>query len=92
LINWERNLSGPIFSRGNSGDWDEAAIWYPTIYKISDTYFMWYEGAGTGNGLVDEASVQASELAREVNYGGYLETNFSQIGVAILNKSDFTWQ
>ena len=92
LINWERSLSGPIFTRSNGGEWDEAAIWFPTIHKINETYFMWYEGAGTGNGLVDEASVQASELAREVNYGGYLETNFSQIGVAILNESEFTWQ
>ena len=92
LINWERSLSGPIFSRGNSGDWDEAAIWYPTIHKINDTYFMWYEGAGTGNGLADDASVRASELAREVNYGGYLESNFSQVGLATLNESEFSWQ
>jgi predicted GH43/DUF377 family glycosyl hydrolase len=92
LINWERSLSGPIFSRGNSGDWDEAAIWYPTIHKINETYFMWYEGAGTGNGLADDASVRESELAREVNYGGYLESNFSQVGLATLNESEFSWQ
>jgi predicted GH43/DUF377 family glycosyl hydrolase len=92
LINWERSSSGPFFSRGNGGEWDEAAIWYPTIHKISHKYFMWYEGAGTGNGLVDEVSVQASQLAREVNYGGYLETNFSQVGLATLNESEFSWQ
>ena len=92
LINWEKSASGPVFSRGNSGEWDEAAIWYPTIHKISDTYFMWYEGAGTGGGLVDDASIRASELAREVNYGGYLETNFSQVGLASLNESEFSWQ
>jgi predicted GH43/DUF377 family glycosyl hydrolase len=92
LINWERSLSGPIFTRGNSGDWDEAAIWYPTIHKIGDTFFMWYEGAGTGNGLVDDVSIEASRLAREVDYGGYLESNFSQVGLATLNESEFSWQ
>lgn len=92
LLNWERSKSNPIFVRGAAGTWDEAAIWYPTIHKINEKFFMWYEGAGTGNALIDESASEASTLARKVNYGGYLVTSFSQVGLAVLDEKDFLWQ
>jgi predicted GH43/DUF377 family glycosyl hydrolase len=82
LVHWERYPGNPIFERGSAGTWDEAALWYPTVRRLGGRYLMWYEGAGTSLGLATDAARSASRTARECNYGGYLETSFSQIGVA----------
>lgn len=91
LYNWEFSKGESILSRGEIGQWDEGAIWYPTIHKVRDKFFMWYEGAGTGNGALDESAQRACQVARNENYGGYLVTSFSQVGVATLDESEFTW-
>jgi predicted GH43/DUF377 family glycosyl hydrolase len=91
LLSWERIPSEAIFRRGEPGAWDEGAIWYPTIHKIKDKFFLWYEGAGTGNQLMAETDIDDSDQARNENYGGYLLTSFSQIGFAELSQADFKW-
>ncbi len=91
LSHWERYPGNPIFSRGRAGEWDEGALWYATVHKFNGQYLMWYEGAGSGMGLSTEEARRASWLAREENYGGYLETSFSQIGVAIATGSLSDW-
>ena len=83
LLTWERYRYNPIFKRGEAGSWDEGALWFPTIRKIKDKYLMWYEGGGSGLGLKAENARHASKIAREQNYGGYLKTSFSQIGIAV---------
>ncbi len=83
LLEWERYQGNPIFTRGDAGSWDEGAVWFPTVRKFGDSYVMWYEGAGTGLGTGGRKARKASRLARAHNYGGYLSTSFSQIGIAI---------
>ncbi|MEP7268721.1 MAG: hypothetical protein ABI844_13925 [Saprospiraceae bacterium] len=83
LLNWERYAYNPIFERGNAGSWDEAALWFPTVRNIKGKYLMWYEGAGSGLGLKTVDARKASKIAREQNYGGYLKTSFSQMGIAV---------
>ena len=87
LIHWEKYAHNPIFKRGNNGSWDEGALWFPTVRNINGKYFMWYEGAGTGLKLKNENARNASKIAREQNYGGYLKSSFSQIGIATFEGS-----
>ena len=90
LCQWERCPDNPIFARGHEGEWDEGALWYPTVYKRKGQYIMWYEGAGAGLGTTTAAARRASKIARE-DYGGYLETSFSQIGVAVAQGNLSDW-
>jgi predicted GH43/DUF377 family glycosyl hydrolase len=83
LSKWERYAFNPIFERGDAGSWDEGALWFPSVRNIQGKYFMWYEGAGSGLGLKTEDARKASKIAREQNYGGYLKTSFSQMGIAV---------
>jgi predicted GH43/DUF377 family glycosyl hydrolase len=83
LVKWKRYAHNPIFERGDAGSWDEGALWFPTIRIIQGKYLMWYEGAGSGLGFKTEYARNASEIAREQNYGGYLKISFSQIGIAV---------
>jgi predicted GH43/DUF377 family glycosyl hydrolase len=83
LMNWQRHAYNPIFERGDAGTWDEGALWFPTIRNIQGKYLMWYEGAGSGLGSETEDARKASKIAREQNYGGYLKTSFSQMGIAV---------
>lgn len=92
LIEWEHIPGGAIFSRGNPGSWDEGAVWFPTIHRIKDRYFMWYEGAGTGLGVASESAKNASNIARDENYGGYLIDSFSQIGLAFSDEDISQWR
>lgn len=87
LIKWERYFYNPIFERGDAGIWDEGALWFPTVRIIQGKYIMWYEGSGSGLGLKTEDARKASKIAREQNYGGYLKTSFSQIGIAVFEGS-----
>ena len=91
LVHWERYPHNPIFERGEAGTWDEGALWFATVRKIGDRYMMWYEGAGTGLGLVSEAARAASRVAREEDYGGYRTTSFSQMGLAAFEGSIGDW-
>ncbi|MCK5758399.1 MAG: hypothetical protein KAH14_04830 [Clostridiales bacterium] len=82
LVLWDRFPDNPILHRGNTGEWDEGAIWFPTIYKHNDKYYMWYEGSGAGLGVESEEAIEASDICRNNDYGGYADINFSQIGLA----------
>jgi predicted GH43/DUF377 family glycosyl hydrolase len=59
LARWTKYEGNPIFSRGERGAWDEGAIWFTTVERIGDRYWMWYEGYGGGT-------------ARDEEYGSYL--------------------
>ncbi len=83
LIRWELYAHNPVFVRGDAGTWDEGALWFPTVRFMQNQYVMWYEGGGTGLGLQTDETREASRIAREENYGGYLKTSFSQIGTAV---------
>ena len=87
LIHWEKYSHNPILERGSNGSWDEGAVWFPTVRNINGKYFMWYEGAGTGMGLKNKKARNASKIARTQNYGGYLKSSFSQIGIATFEGS-----
>jgi predicted GH43/DUF377 family glycosyl hydrolase len=76
LLTWEKYSGNPIFSRGNEGAWDEGAIWFTTVEKVGNTYYMWYEGYGGGT-------------ARTEQYGTYLTQGRSQIGLATLRADSF---
>lgn len=76
LIHWEKYEGNPIFSRGEAGEWDEGAIWFTTVEKINDIYYMWYEGYG-------------GATARWQPYGNYLQGGKSQIGMATLEAKYF---
>ena len=76
LVHWAKYPGNPIFSRGDEGQWDEGAIWFTTVEKISGRYFMWYEGYGGGT-------------ARTEPYGSYLKGGKSQVGMATLDAPYF---
>jgi predicted GH43/DUF377 family glycosyl hydrolase len=76
LIHWTKYAANPIFSRGEEGQWDEGAIWFTTVEKINDRYYMWYEGYGGGT-------------ARTVPYGSYLKGGKSQVGMATMEAPYF---
>jgi predicted GH43/DUF377 family glycosyl hydrolase len=42
-IDWTKQ--GPALLPGGSGDWDEFALWGPTVLKLGSTYWMWYAGS-----------------------------------------------
>jgi predicted GH43/DUF377 family glycosyl hydrolase len=75
LETWTKYENNPIFSRGEKGEWDEGAIWFTTVEKINDTYYLWYEGYGGGT-------------ARTEEYGSYLKGGKSQVGMATM-KADY---
>jgi predicted GH43/DUF377 family glycosyl hydrolase len=91
LQNWERYPGNPFFERGKPGEWDEGAMWFATTEKINSKYYMWYEGVGSGMGLETDEARKYSLIAREEDYGGYAETSFSQIGLAILSTPALNW-
>jgi predicted GH43/DUF377 family glycosyl hydrolase len=71
LLSWERYPMNPIFQRAAGATWDNAAIWFGTLFRKGDTYYLYYEGGG------------GPEVAnRDENYAGYGKTAFSQIGLA----------
>ena len=91
LITWEKYPHNPIFERGAAGTWDEGALWFATVRKIGERYLMWYEGTGTGLGLISERAREVSKLAREEDYGGYRTFSFSQMGLAAFDGSLSDW-
>ena len=69
LVHWEKSPRNPIFGRGAEGAWDEGAIWFTTVERVGDVYYLWYEGYGGGT-------------ARTEEYGSYLRGGRSQVGLA----------
>jgi len=74
LMHWTKSPPNPVFSRGEAGTWDEGAIWFTTVERIGDHYYLWYEGYGGGN-------------SREVPYGSYLQGARSQVGLALASAA-----
>jgi len=91
LLHWERYPHNPIFERGPAGSWDEAALWFATVLKKENQYYLWYEGAGTGLELATPAAIEASEQCRNQDYGGYRQFSFSQIGLATFQGEIEDW-
>lgn len=91
LWQWERYPGNPILRRGAPGSWDEGALWFATVHRVNQTCYLWYEGTGTGLGLESTAAQEASRVCREHDYGGYGQTSFSQIGLAIATESMPEW-
>lgn len=91
LLHWERYPGNPILTRGEAGTWDEGALWFATVYKKGQTYFLWYEGTGTGLGLASAEARRLSQQCREEDYGGYAESSFSQIGLATFTGKLPAW-
>lgn len=77
LISWERSSRNPVLERGEAGSFDEGAIWFGTPYLHEGTYYMWYEGTGSG-----KDNREISEFIRNNDYGLYAKESFSQIGLA----------
>lgn len=61
LYNWEKYSGNPVFSRGEKGTWDEGAIWFGTVERVKDNYYMWYGGYGGGKSREKEYGEGASE-------------------------------
>ena len=74
LYNWRKYENNPIFSRGEPGTWDDGGIWFGTVHKHGDVYYMWYEGWGGG--------VKSRTAA-------YAPGGRSQIGLATLSSPGF---
>lgn len=79
LSTWERTSANPVFLRGPTGTWDEGALWSGAVIRANGQLFMAYEGVGSAM----TAGGAESDLARDVQYGGYNVTSFSQIGLAL---------
>jgi beta-xylosidase len=91
LLNWERYPHNPILLRGKPGNWDEGAVWFGTVYKHKGTYYLWYEGTGTGLPLTNANAIEKSRQCREEDYGGYGINSFSQIGLATFAGDIAKW-
>ena len=76
LVRWTKYGRNPIFSRGYPGTWDESAIWYATVEKINDQYYLWYQGYGGG-------------MKRDERYSSFLNGGKSQVGTATLDAPYF---
>ncbi len=91
LLHWERYSDNPILERGLPGTWDEGALWFATVFKKGHTYYLWYEGTGTGLGQERPIAKEASRHCREEDYGGYAHSSFSQIGLAVFKGEMPVW-
>ncbi len=91
LRHWQRYPGNPVLSRGEPGSWDEGALWFATLYKRQNIYYLWYEGTGTGLGLSTPYAREQSEICRQQDYGAYAESSFSQIGLALFKGDSLKW-
>ena len=92
LLSWERYPHNPILERGAPGDWDEGAVWFATVHQFDDTYYLWYEGTGTGLTQTKSEFIEKSLQCREQDYGGYGINSFSQIGLAMFTGDISDWK
>lgn len=91
LRHWQRYPENPVLSRGEPGSWDEGALWFATLYKRKNIYYLWYEGTGTGLGLSTPYAREQSEICRQQDYGAYAKSSFSQIGLARFEGDSLKW-
>lgn len=80
LRQWERYPGNPVLRRGRAGSWDEGALWFATGYRVEETTYLFYEGAGRSPRARNDRRL--ARLCRDNDYGGYAEIAFSQIGLA----------
>jgi hypothetical protein len=77
LIRWEKvENPAPFFERGDSGTWDEGAIWYGEVFEHEGMLYMYYEGWGGGAQGVDRDKP-------------YFRGGRSQTGLACVSVSAF---
>jgi len=44
-ITWQRDtLNNPVLLIGESGQWDDNAMWKPIVFHKDTTYYLWYTG------------------------------------------------
>jgi predicted GH43/DUF377 family glycosyl hydrolase len=43
-VHFKETQNKAVFSRGESGQWDDGAVWHPAVIKDGDTLRMWYTG------------------------------------------------
>lgn len=72
LLHWTKYTGNPVYERGQAGEWDEGGIWFGTVHRHGDTYYMWYEGFGGGKSHTEDYGA-----------GGK-----SQIGLATLTRKE----
>jgi predicted GH43/DUF377 family glycosyl hydrolase len=44
LISWEKYPNNPVFRLGKSGNWDDGAIWFGSVFPLDDYLYLMYEG------------------------------------------------
>jgi hypothetical protein len=44
LIHWEKYPRNPVFACGKTGQWDDGAIWFGTVFEFDDVLYLLYEG------------------------------------------------
>jgi predicted GH43/DUF377 family glycosyl hydrolase len=89
LRRWERYPGNPVLRRGRPGTWDEGALWFATCFRSEETTYLYYEGVGrTPSARGDR---ELANLCRHTDYGGYAETAFSQIGLAMAKGRLADW-
>jgi predicted GH43/DUF377 family glycosyl hydrolase len=56
LLTWEKYGGNPIFTTSEDS-WDNGNIWFGTVEKINNTYWMWYEACNRRRGYADFISL-----------------------------------
>lgn len=60
LLRWEKYPYNPIFELGNSGNWDDGALWFGTVFEYSGQLLLLYEGIGLKD--ISEPAQQHSQV------------------------------
>ena len=76
LLHWTKvQNKQPFFSRGSAGQWDQGGIWYPEVFEVDGTLYMYYEGWGKEGYIQDRDKPYAEGR--------------SCVGAATCSKADF---
>jgi predicted GH43/DUF377 family glycosyl hydrolase len=77
LERWERYARNPVFTVGQSGSWDDCAIWFGTVVTWEKALYLLYEGAsqssdraGHTSNSVGLAGCSLADFEEAVNYDG----------------------
>jgi predicted GH43/DUF377 family glycosyl hydrolase len=49
LAHWEKYPQNPVFSIGESGSWDDGAVWFGTPFCVNEDLYLIYEGGRLEN-------------------------------------------
>jgi len=47
LINWTKNATNPVLTKGNAGAWDSQGAGKGAVIQLGNTYYMYYDGMST---------------------------------------------